>query len=128
MSDETLRWKLFPFSLKGKAKTWYKRTVGSKEGDWEALSSSFCIDFFPISKVVNLRTKILTFKQEDSESLATSWERFHLLTNSGPNLALPDHVLLQRFFIGLTQKPKDFLTVALGGSFLHISSKKHERS
>jgi hypothetical protein len=23
MSDETLRWKLFPFSLKGKAKIWY---------------------------------------------------------------------------------------------------------
>jgi hypothetical protein len=42
MSDETLRWKLFPFFLKGKAKTWYKRTIGSKEGDWEALSSSFC--------------------------------------------------------------------------------------
>jgi hypothetical protein len=56
--------------------------------------------------------------------LATSWERFHLLTNSGPNLALLDHVLLQHFFIGLTQKAKDFLTVASGGSFLHISSEE----
>jgi hypothetical protein len=110
--------------LKEKAKTWYKRAVGSKEGDWEALSSSFCIDFFSVSKVVNLRNEILTFKQEDSESLATLWERFHLLTNSGPNLALPDHVLLQHFFIGLTQKSKDFLTVASGGSFLRISSKE----
>jgi hypothetical protein len=27
MSDETLRWKLFPFSLEGKAKTWYDRTT-----------------------------------------------------------------------------------------------------
>jgi hypothetical protein len=56
--------------------------------------------------------------------LATSWERFHLLTNSGPNLALPDHVLLQHFFIGLTQKAKDLLTIALGGPFLHISSEE----
>ena len=29
MSDETLRWKLFPFSLIGKAKRWYKKTIGS---------------------------------------------------------------------------------------------------
>ena len=27
MSDETLRWKLFPFSLMGRAKQWYSRTV-----------------------------------------------------------------------------------------------------
>ena len=58
MSDETLRWKLFPFSLKGRARTWYDRTVESKQGDWGSLRSSFCIDFFPIRKVVNLRVKI----------------------------------------------------------------------
>ena len=29
MSNETLRWKLFPFSLMGRAKHWYSQTVGS---------------------------------------------------------------------------------------------------
>jgi hypothetical protein len=33
MSDETLRWKLFPFSLMGKAKRWYNLTIGSRQGD-----------------------------------------------------------------------------------------------
>jgi hypothetical protein len=33
MFDETLRWKLFPFSLMGKAKHWYKLTIGSRQGD-----------------------------------------------------------------------------------------------
>jgi hypothetical protein len=33
MLDETLRWKLFPFSLAGKAKRWYKLTIGSRQGD-----------------------------------------------------------------------------------------------
>ena len=33
MSDKTLRWKLFPFSLKGRAKRWYKQTIGSRQGD-----------------------------------------------------------------------------------------------
>jgi len=29
MADETLRWKLFPFSLTGQAKKWYNRYVGN---------------------------------------------------------------------------------------------------
>jgi hypothetical protein len=33
MSDETLRWKLFPFSLTRKAKRWYKLTIGNRQGD-----------------------------------------------------------------------------------------------
>jgi hypothetical protein len=69
MSDETLRWKLFPFSLTGKAKRWYNLTIGSRQGDWEALCSSFCLQFFPISKVVSLRLEILSFKQKEKESL-----------------------------------------------------------
>jgi hypothetical protein len=34
ISDKTLRWKLFPFSLKGKARQWYNKIVGKKQGDW----------------------------------------------------------------------------------------------
>ena len=33
MFDETLRWKLFPFSLMGRAKHWYSQTIGSMQGD-----------------------------------------------------------------------------------------------
>ena len=33
MSDETLRWKLFTFSLMGRAKHWYSQTVESMQGD-----------------------------------------------------------------------------------------------
>ena len=43
MSDKTLRWKLFPFSLTGRAKHWYSQTVGSMQGDSETLCSKFCL-------------------------------------------------------------------------------------
>jgi hypothetical protein len=43
MADETLRCKLFPFSLMGEAKHWYNRHVGSSQGDWEVLCSNFCL-------------------------------------------------------------------------------------
>jgi hypothetical protein len=94
MSDETLRWKLFPFSLRGRARIWYDRTVESKQGDWESLRSRFCLDFFPIHKVINLRAEVITFKQKNNESLAITWDRFNLLLESGPDLELQDHILL----------------------------------
>ena len=58
----------FPFSLIGKAKRLYNLTIGSRQGDWEALFSSFCLQFFPISRVVSLRLEVLSFKQEEKES------------------------------------------------------------
>ena len=40
-SNETLRWKLFPFSLTGRAKQWYSRIVGSMKGDWKCYALNF---------------------------------------------------------------------------------------
>jgi hypothetical protein len=65
MSHETLKWKLFPFSLTKRAKHRYMRTVGSVQGDWEALCSRFCLSFFLISRVVSLRIEVLSFKQKE---------------------------------------------------------------
>jgi len=33
ISNESLRWKLFPFLLKGKARQWYNRAVSKQQGD-----------------------------------------------------------------------------------------------
>ena len=109
MSDETLQWKLFPFYLKGRAKCWYKQTIGSRQGDWEALCSSFCLHFFPISRVVSLRSEVLTCKQKEKESLGMAWECFNALINIGPDLAIQDPILLQHFYMGLDRKTSNVL-------------------
>jgi hypothetical protein len=80
-SDETLRWKLFPFSLEGKVKIWYSRTTPSKEGTWEALCSSFCMDFFFIHKIIHLHLQILSFTRKDNETLVAVWECFDNLVH-----------------------------------------------
>jgi len=51
MSQETLRWKLFPFSLEERAKQWYTHNVGKVAGDWEELRNRFYLAFFPISRI-----------------------------------------------------------------------------
>ena len=94
MSDLTLRWKLFLFSLTERAKQWYNKTIGSMQGDWEMLCSNFCLSFFPISRVVSLRIEVLTFKQKEIESLGTPWDCFNCLITTGIDLAFLDSMLL----------------------------------
>jgi len=124
ISDESLHSKLFPFSLKGKARQWYNRAVGKQQGDWGSLHSNFCLDFYLISQIINLRVKVLTIKQESKESLASVWNRFTTLSASGPILSVPDPILLQHFYKGLSRESRKLLDTTSGGSFLHDFSKK----
>ena len=66
MSQETLRWKLFPFSLDERAKQWYAHNIGKVAGDWEELRNRLCLAFFPISRIASLRQEILNFQQKCS--------------------------------------------------------------
>jgi len=87
MADETLRWKLFPFSLMGRVKKWYNHHVGNSQGDWDILRKDFCLKFFLVEKVAKLWIEIVGFKQLDNESLGKAWDRFDGFVNSRPNLA-----------------------------------------
>ena len=83
MTHETLKWKLFPFSLSGEAKQWYIRVVGCVNGNWIELRDRICSAFFPLSRICALRMEILTFRQNDKESIGVAWARFTLLVKSG---------------------------------------------
>ena len=97
MSQETLRWKLFPFSLDERAKQWYAHNVGKVAGDWEELRNILCLVFFSISRITALRQEILNFQQKEKETIGTAWDKFSILTRSGPDLSIPNHVLLHHF-------------------------------
>ena len=120
MSDETLKWKLFPFSLTGKARHWYKLKVGSVHGDWNELYNSFLLKYFPVSKVAELRCEIISFRQLEEESLDKSWDRFINLTLTGPKLSILEEILLIHFFEGLSREHKQTLNTASRGSFYHL--------
>jgi len=104
MSQETLWWKLFPFSLDERAKQWYAHNVGKVAGDWEELRNRFYLAFFPISRIAALRQEILNFQQKEKETIGAAWDRFSILMRSGPDLSIPNHVLLQHFWLGLSKE------------------------
>jgi len=91
------------------------------QGDWETLCSKFCLHFFPISKVVSLQKEVLNFRQLEEESLATSWERISNLVTIGLDLAILDPMLLQHFYMGLSEDSTQTLDQASRGAFFHLS-------
>jgi hypothetical protein len=78
------------------------------------------LHFFPISRVVSLRSEVLSFKQKEKESLGMAWERFNALINTGLDLAIQDPILLQHFYMGLNRETSKYLDTASGGSHLHV--------
>ena len=59
---------LFPFSLLGKAKTWF---YTYKEGfnTWDACSNAFLVKYFPMGKTNALRNRISSFEQLHDETV-----------------------------------------------------------
>ena len=56
--------------------------------------------------------------------MASAWNRFTTLLASGPDHSLPDPILLQHFYKGLSRESRKLLDTTSGGSFLHVSSEK----
>jgi len=56
--------------------------------------------------------------------LASAWNLFTKLLASGRDLSLPDPILLQHFYKGLSRESRKLLDTTSGGSFFHISSEK----
>jgi hypothetical protein len=73
----------------------------------------------PDSRIASLRKEILDFHQDEKESIGAAWARFSNLTHAGPDLSIPDHVLLQHFWLGLSKKSTLQLDITAGGSFTH---------
>ena len=110
-------WKLFLFSLTGKARQWYTRYVGSVKGEWERLQTKFCLTYFPISCVARLRREVLNFKQEEKESLSVAWAHFIDLVSFGLDLSLTKPTLLQYFYLHLSKNSTQFLDISSRRTF-----------
>ena len=115
---ENLMWKLFPFSIIGKAEQWYTHTIGSVNDSWDELRDKFCLEFFPMSRFIDLHRDIRYFQQSERESVSTAWYRFLGLIKSRPILSIPESLLLCKFYEGFDKYSAAYLDITIGGSFL----------
>ena len=64
---------LFPFSLLGKAKTWFYSNTKAFT-TWEACSNALLAKYFPVGKTNALQNRIIRIQQLPDESIPEVWE------------------------------------------------------
>jgi hypothetical protein len=121
MTQEMLKWILFPFSLMWREKQWYNLKVRSVESKWEVLREKFCRTYFSLAWISDLRCEIILFKQKEGESLGTTWAWLTNILSSGPDLEIPKPTCLQQIKLGLNTESAKFLDSSSGGSFIDLT-------
>ncbi|XP_071916278.1 uncharacterized protein [Coffea arabica] len=118
VSDEAIRLRLFPFSLRDKAKLWLHSHAPNTFTTWDDLSRAFLNKYFPPGKTAKLRMDITGFSQMEGESLYEAWERFRDLLRKCPHHGLPEWLIIQTFYNGLSFSTKTMIDAAAGGALM----------
>ncbi|XP_021771500.1 uncharacterized protein LOC110735621 [Chenopodium quinoa] len=92
VTDDAIRLRLFPFSLRDRAKEWLRDEGTGLFDTWD--------------------------KQSDDESLYEAWRRFKRLKRQCPHHGIPDWILMQTFYNGMTHEFRIYIDAASGGSLL----------
>ena len=117
-SDDALRLKLFPFSLKDRAKYWLNSIDTITISTWDQLQREFLKKYFPIGKTNQIRKAITSFSQSDGEMFHETLERLKNLTRKCPHHAIPKWQLVQCFYDGLSERHRQMVDASCGGTFM----------
>ena len=79
VDNDIVKFKLFPFSLRDHAKTWFSSLPKNSIDSWNKCKDAFISKYFSPAKIISLRNDIMNFKQLDHEHVAKSWERMKLM-------------------------------------------------
>ena len=90
VSRDAICLKLFPFSLKDRAKRQLQGLARNSVNSWEELATAFLQKFFPPSKTSQLKLEIAQYKQFEFENLYETWERFKELLKQCPQHGYSD--------------------------------------
>ncbi|GMJ02041.1 hypothetical protein HRI_003873300 [Hibiscus trionum] len=89
LNPEILRLRLFPHSLRDRAKTWWNKLTSGSIRTWADLTREFLSRFNPSHLSERLRNEISTFQKEDDEPMHEVWDKFTTLLRNFPMHGFP---------------------------------------
>ena len=120
-NDEKSRYyyilKIFPFSLKGDAKTCFNSLDLGCVRSPQVMLYYFSSKYFPAHKKQVALWEIYNLVQIEEESLPQAWGRLLRLLNALPNHPLKKNEILDIFYNGLTDASRDYLDSCAGSVF-----------
>ncbi|KAL2250253.1 UNVERIFIED_CONTAM: hypothetical protein Sindi_2310000 [Sesamum indicum] len=116
VTEEQVKLRAFPFSLGDKAKDWLYSLPSGSIVNWNELKKLFLENYFPASRTTNIRKEISGIRQFSGESFYEYWGKFKQLVESCPHHQIPDHLLIQYFYEGLSEANKSLVDATSGGA------------
>ena len=86
--NDIVKLKLFPFSLRDRAKVWFSSLPKNSIDSWNKCKDVFISKYFPPAKIVTLRNDIMNFNQLHHEHVAQSLEGMKLMIHNCPTHGL----------------------------------------
>ena len=114
---EILLLKLFPFTLKDKAKMWFNSLRPMSIFSWDTLQGEFLKKFFPENRTEALRRAISQFAPNNGETFFQCWERFKDLLFACPHHGFPEWHTINTFYSSLTPQLKMFVESMCAGTY-----------
>ena len=118
VSEDALRLKLFPYSLRDRARAWLNSLPSNSVMTWNDLAEKFLMKYFPPTKNAKLRNDITGFQQMDGESLYEAWERYKELLRKCPHHGIPHWIQMETFYNGLNGQTRTIVDASANGAIL----------
>ncbi|XP_011098876.1 uncharacterized protein LOC105177421 [Sesamum indicum] len=116
VTEEQVKLRAFSILLGDKAKDWLYSLPSGSIVNWNELKKLFLENYFPASRTTNIRKEISGIRQFSGESFYEYWGRFRQLVESCPHHQIPDHLLIQYFYEGLSEANRSLVDAASGGA------------
>ena len=103
VSDEAIRLRLFPLSLKDKVKHWLNSEHFDSITSWDNLLNKFLSKISPLEKIVKMRIEIHNFAEYEEETFYEAWVCYKDLLRKWPHHGLEKWMQVHHFYNGLTR-------------------------
>ncbi|KAK8666053.1 hypothetical protein V6N13_006205 [Hibiscus sabdariffa] len=124
VSNDVLKLKLFPYSLRDKAKAWLNNLPPGSFQSWTELCRSFLAKFSYNNMTGKLRNEITSFKQEDNKAMHEAWERYRDLFCRCPMHGLPKWTQVSIFYNSVNTPTRMMLDDSANGTLLDKPHKE----
>ncbi|RVW18219.1 hypothetical protein CK203_106137 [Vitis vinifera] len=123
-SIDLMRLKLFPFTLKDKAKIWLNSLRPRSIRNWVDHQAEFLKKNFPTHRTNGLKRQISNFSAKENEKFHECWERYMEAINACPHHGFDTWLLVSYFYDGMSSSMKQILETMCGGDFMSKNPKE----
>ncbi|XP_027122255.1 uncharacterized protein [Coffea arabica] len=124
ISEEQIKMRAFPFSLKDSANDWLYYLPPGSITTWDQLQRKYLEKYFLAFRAANLRKEICGIKQYPGESLYEYCERFKKLCHKCPQHQISEQLLIQYFYERLLFRDRSIIDTASGGALVNKTPRE----